>query len=124
MSIVYCSAPTHIYICDTLPLDNLKIHLHLVLPYITLDHIHALTYKEVTAAITHTEVTPGHITHDPTEAHHTINTQILIITNMTHPIGGLSHIEALLYMCQGHILCTKPAKQHLLNLHPVLTKQH
>ena len=23
MSIVYCSAPTHIYICNTLPLDNL-----------------------------------------------------------------------------------------------------
>ena len=37
MSIVYCSAPTHIYICDTLPLDNLKIHFHLALLYITTD---------------------------------------------------------------------------------------
>ena len=34
-SIVYHGAPTHIYIYNTLPLDNLKIHLHLALPYIT-----------------------------------------------------------------------------------------
>ena len=40
-SIVYCGAPTHIYICNTLPLDNIKIHLHLALPYITLqENIH------------------------------------------------------------------------------------
>ena len=34
-SIVYRGAPTHIYICHTLPLDNLKIHIHIALPYIT-----------------------------------------------------------------------------------------
>ena len=35
MSVVYCSAPspTHMCICDTLPLDNPKIHT--ALPYIT-----------------------------------------------------------------------------------------
>ena len=36
MSIVYRGAPTHIYIYDTLPLDNPKVHLHTALPYITL----------------------------------------------------------------------------------------
>ena len=35
MSIVYHGAPTYIYICDTLPLDNPKTHLHTALPYIT-----------------------------------------------------------------------------------------
>ena len=35
MSIVYHGAPTYIYICDTLPLDNPKTHSHLALPYIT-----------------------------------------------------------------------------------------
>ena len=35
-SIVYRGAPTHIYICDTLPLDNLKTHLQPALPYITI----------------------------------------------------------------------------------------
>ena len=37
MSIVYHGAPTHIYMCDTLPLDNPKIYSHLALPYITPD---------------------------------------------------------------------------------------
>ena len=49
-SIVYCSAPTHIYICNTLPLDNFKIHLHLAQPYITLFSVSMLSshkiYKE------------------------------------------------------------------------------
>ena len=35
-NVMYCSAPTYIYICNTLPLDNLKIHLHLALSYITI----------------------------------------------------------------------------------------
>ena len=35
MSVVYCGAPKHIYICNTLPLDNRKIYLHTTLPYIT-----------------------------------------------------------------------------------------
>ena len=91
--------------------------------------MHTLTDTEVTAKISHTEVTPGHITDVPTEAHHAINTQILIVTNVTHPIGGLPHTEALLCIQEtavglGHVLCTKPAKQHLLNFHTVLTKQH
>ena len=40
-SIVYHGAPTYIYICDTLPQDNLKIHLHLALPYITVVDVRA-----------------------------------------------------------------------------------
>ena len=41
MSIVYHSAPIYIYIymCDTLPLDNQKIHLYTALPYITISTI-------------------------------------------------------------------------------------
>ena len=35
-NIVYCGAPTHTYICDTLPLDNPKIYSHLALLYITI----------------------------------------------------------------------------------------
>ena len=35
MSVVYHGAPIYIYICNTLPLDNPKIHLHTALPYIT-----------------------------------------------------------------------------------------
>ena len=93
------------------------------------DHICALMDTEVTAKITHREVTPGHITDAPTEEHHTTDTQILIITNRAHHIGGLPHIEALLHIQETAvgpdlILCTKPAKQHLLNLYTVLTKQH
>ena len=81
-----------------------------------------------TAKITHREVTPGHITDTPTEAHHTTDTQILIVTDGTHHIGALPHIEALLCIQEtavglNHVLCTKPVKQHLLNLHTVLTKQ-
>ena len=35
----------HIYICDTLPLDNLKTHSHLALPYITWGLIQDLKNK-------------------------------------------------------------------------------
>ena len=51
---------------------------------------------EVTVKIPHREVAPGHITDAPTEAHHATDTQTLIVTNGTHHIGGLPHIEALL----------------------------
>ena len=60
------------------------------------DHICTLTDTEVTAKITHREVTPGHIKNAPTETHHATDTQILIVTNGTHHIRGLPHIEALL----------------------------
>ena len=46
MSIVYHGAPTHIYICNTLPLDNLKIHLHTALPTITWGLIWDLKIKK------------------------------------------------------------------------------
>ena len=38
-SIVYCGVPIYTYICDTLPLDNLKTHSHLALSYITWGHL-------------------------------------------------------------------------------------
>ena len=84
---------------------------------------------EVTVEITHREVTPGHITNASTEAHHATDTQTLIVTDGTHHIGGLPHIEALLCILETavglyHVLCTKLAKQHLLNLHTALTRQH
>ena len=93
------------------------------------DHICTLTDTEVTVKITHREVAPGHITDAPTEAHHATDTQTLIITNGTHHIGGLPHIEALLHIQEttvslDHILHTKPAEQHLLNVHTALTRQH
>ena len=85
------------------------------------DHICTLTNKEVTVEITHKEVTPGHITDTPTEAHHTTDTQTLIVTNGTHCIEVIPHLEALLHILEtavglDHILCTKLAEQHLLNL--------
>ena len=93
------------------------------------DHIHAPTDTDVTVKITYREVVPGHITDVPTDVHHATDTPTLIITNGTHQIGGLPHIEALLHILKtavglDHILCTKLAKQHLLNLHTALTRQH
>ena len=92
------------------------------------DHICALTDTELTIKITHREVTPGHITDAPTEAHYAADIQVLIITDGTHHIGGLPHTEAPLCIQKttvdlDHILHTKPAVQHLLNLHIVLTRQ-
>ena len=77
--------------------------------------------------ITHREVTPGHITNVTTEAHHATDIQVLIITDGTHHIGGLPHIEAPLHILEtavglDHILHTKLVKQHLLNLHTALTR--
>ena len=93
------------------------------------DHVRAITDTEVTAKITHREVTPGHITDAPTEAHNATDTQTLIITDGTHHIGGLPHIEAFLHILEttvglDHILHTKLARQHLPNLHTALTRQH
>ena len=94
-----------------------------------LDHIHTLTDIEVTATITHTDIAPGLITDAHTEAHCIINTQVLIVTNVTHHIRGLPHIEVLLCIQEtaidlDHIRHTNLAEQHLLNPHPVLTKHH
>ena len=75
------------------------------------DHVHTLTDMEVTVKITHSEVNPGHITDAPTEAHHTTDAQTLSVTDGTHHIGSLPHIEALLHILEtavglDHILCT------------------
>ena len=93
------------------------------------DYLCALTDTEVTVKITNREVTPGHIIDAPTEAHHTTDIQVLIVTNGTHHIGGLPHIEAPLHILEtavglDHVLCTKLVTQHLLNLHTALTRQH
>ena len=93
------------------------------------DHICALTDTELTVKITHREVTPGHITDAPTEAHHTTDIQVLIVTDGTHHIGGLPHIEAPLCILEtavglDHVLHTKLVKWHLLSLHTALTRQH
>ena len=82
-----------------------------------------------TAAIAHTEVTPDLITDALTEAHHIIDTQVLIIIDATHHTEGHHHTEVPPLTPEtaadlDHILHTNPVEQHLLNLHPVLTKQH
>ena len=83
------------------------------------DHIHALKGIEVTVKITHREVTPGHITDAPTEAHHATDTQTLIVTDGTHHIGGLPHIEALL--C---ILETTVGLDHVMLYNVLLLIKH
>ena len=93
------------------------------------DHVHALTGTEVKVEIAHREFGLGHIADTPIEAHHATDIQVLIITNGTHHIGGLPHIEALPHNLEtavglDHILCTKLAKRHLLNLCTALTRQH
>ena len=52
-----------------------------------------------------------------------------IIINMTHHTEGHHHIEVPPLIPEiaadlDHILHTDPVEQHLLNLHPVLAKQH
>ena len=47
------------------------------------DHFCALTGIEVTVKITHREVTLGHITDAPTEAHCTTDTHLLLLTGYT-----------------------------------------
>ena len=84
---------------------------------------------EATAAIAHTEITPDLITDAFTEACHVINTQVLIVIDATHHTEGHHHIEVPQLTPEtaadlDHILHTNPVKQHLLNPHPVLTKQH
>ena len=76
------------------------------------DHIPTVTDTEVTARVIHREVTPSHITDIHTEAHLTIDTQMLIITDGIHHIGSLHCIEALLHtleiaVCLNHIPNTK-----------------
>ena len=58
-----------------------------------LDPSHTLTDIKATATTTPTEVAPDLITDTLTEAHHVINTQVLIIINVTHHTGGHPHIE-------------------------------
>ena len=84
---------------------------------------------KATAAIACTEVTPDLIADTLTEAHHIINTQVLIVIDATHRTEGHHHIEVPPLTPEtaadlDHILHTNPVEQHLLNLHPVLTKQH
>ena len=82
---------------------------------------------EATATIAHTEVTPDLITDALTEAHHVIDTQVLIIIDGTHHTEGHHHIEVPPLTPEtaadlDHIHHTNPVEQHLLNLHPGLTK--
>ena len=89
---------------------------------------HMLVDIEATATTTHIEVTPDLITDALTEAHHIIDTQVLIIINATHHTGH-HHIEVPPLIPEiaadlDHVLHTDPVEWHLLNLHPVLTKQH
>ena len=101
-----------------------------------LDHVHALTETEVTVEITQREVTERsyhRCPHRSTSNHrytlHATDTQTLIITNGTHHIGGLPHIEAHPHILEttvglDHICYPKLAEQHLLNLLTALTRQH
>ena len=84
---------------------------------------------EATATIAHTEVASDLITDALTEACHIIDSQPLIVIDATHHTEGHHHIEvppptAETITDLDHILHTNPVGQHLLNLHPVLTKQH
>ena len=84
---------------------------------------------KATSAIAHTEVTQDLITDAFTEARHIINTQELIVIDATHHTEGHHHIEVPPLTPEttadlDHILHTDPVEQHLLNLYPVLTKQH
>ena len=93
-----------------------------------LDPSHTLTDIKATAATIHTEVTPDLITDALTTAHHIINTQVLTVIDVTHHIGH-SHIEVPPLTLEtaadlDHVLHTDPLERHLLNLHPVLKKQH
>ena len=92
-----------------------------------LDPSHALMDIEATATTTHTEVTPDLITDSLTEAHHIINTQVLIIIDATHHIEGHPHTEVPPLIPEtaadlDHVLHTDPVEWHLLSLHLVLTK--
>ena len=84
---------------------------------------------KATATITHTEVTPDLITDALTELHHVINSPVLIVLDVTHHTEGHHHIEVPLHIPEitadlDHVLHTNSVEQHLLNIHPVLTKQH
>ena len=94
-----------------------------------LDPSHTCTDIKATATTTHTEVAPDLITDGLTEAHHIIDTQVLIVINATYHTEGPHHIEVPPLIPEitadlGQVLHTVPVEWHLLNLHPVLTKQH
>ena len=94
-----------------------------------IDPSHTLADIEATASTTHTEVTPDLITDALIEAHHIIDTQVLIAIDMTHHTEGHHHIEAPPLIPEitadlDHILHTDPVQWLLLNLHPVQTIQH
>ena len=64
-----------------------------------------------------------------TEARHIIDTPVLIVINATHHTEGHHYIEVPQLFPEiaadlDHILHMVPVEWHLLNLHPVLTKQH
>ena len=82
-----------------------------------LDPSHTLADIKATATTTHTEVTPDLITDALTEAHHIIDTQVLIIIDVTHHIGGHPHIEVPPLTPEtaadlDHILHTDPVEWH------------
>ena len=93
-----------------------------------LDPSHTLTDIKATAT-SHTEVTSDLITDILTGAHCIINTPVLIVMNATHHTEGYHHIEVSqlipgIIVDLDHVLHTDPVEWHLLNLHPVLAKQH
>ena len=81
------------------------------------------------STIAHTGVIPDFITDALTEACHVINTQVLIHIDATHHTEGHHHIELPPFTPEttadlDHILYINPVEQHVINLNPVLTKQH
>ena len=85
-------------------------------------------YIKATATIADTEVAPDLIIDALTKACHIIDTQALTIIDVTYCTEGHLHVEVPPPNPEttadlDHILHTNPVGQHLLNLHPVLTKQ-
>ena len=94
-----------------------------------LDPSHTLADIQATATTPHTEVTPDLITDALTGAHCIIDTPVLIVIDVTHHTEGHHYIEVSQLIPEiaadlDHILHTDPVEWHLLNLHPVLAKQH
>ena len=72
---------------------------------------------------------PDLMTDTLAEAHHIIDTQVLIVIDATHHTEGHHHIEVPPLILEiaadlDHVLHTDPVEWHLQDLHPVLTKQH
>ena len=94
-----------------------------------LDPSHTLTDIKATATATHTKVTSDLITDILTGVHSITNIPVLLVIDATHHAEGPHHIEVAQLIPEitadlDHVLHTDPVQWHLLNLHPVLEKQH